>query len=249
MIFQNFNKGGTERVNYGLYEYPPGADIIFDFGNPACTSAFNTSRIVYNVGLANITGSLTYFSNPSATYPVLSTGGGTAGGNMAVQDLGGSLYNQMTWSFQSTENQTSVVVYALNGTIPVSGLGWSPYVPSADSIQFRVADAYVYSYIDVPSGDPPTFTAPIDNTVSNGRNGWNVVSVIANGSTNHQYWENGIIELTDSTNITRTTTAAQTNYFGHRSNLKYIAFLQYPRILSSKEMRQINKVFSQRFFT
>jgi hypothetical protein len=247
MIFQNFNKGGTERVNYGLYEYPPGADLIFDFGNPACTSAFNTSRIVYNVGLANVTGSLQGFG---VGYPVLNTGAGSAGGNMAVTTSGGGGYNQMTWSFQSTENQTSVVVSAKNPAATFgAGLGWSPYVPSVDSIQLKVADAYFYSYIDVPGGDPPTFTVAINNNVNNGRNGWNIFGTIANDSTNHQYWENGVLKETDATNITRTTTAAQANYFGHRAGLKYLAFLQYPRILSPKEMRQINKVFSQRFFT
>ena len=245
MIFQSFIKGGTERINYGLYEYPPGADIIFDFGNPACTSAFNTSRIVYNVGSANITGSLTSYNNPPITYPVLNTGAGTSGGNMAVKYVTGVGGNELSWSWQSTENQTSIVVYAPNGSAVTGELDLSPYNPSVDSIQFATRRDNVTTTID----GTDLFFNNINTSGSNGRNSWNVIAATANGSTNHQYWENGVITFIDTTNITRTTTANQSNLLGHRSNLKYIAYLQYPYILNAKQMRQVNKVFSQRFFT
>lgn len=245
MIFQSFVKGGTERVNYGYYEYPPNADIIFDFGNPACTSAFNSSRIVYNIGTQNITGSLTSFNNPSPTYPILNTGVGTSGGNMAVRYINGVGGNELSWSYLSTENQSSIVIYAPNGSEVTGELDFSPYNPSSYSIQFNTTRNNVTTTIDGNA----LFFNNINTSGSNGRNTWNVIASSANGSTNHQYWENGILTLTDSTNITRTTTTNQSNLLGHRSNLRYMAFLQYPRILSPKEMRQVYKVFSQRFFT
>lgn len=244
MIFQSFIKGGTERVNYGYFEYPTGADIIFDFGNPICTSAFNSSRIVYNVGVQNITGSLTSFNNPGPIYPILNTGGGTAGGNMSVQYINGVGGNELSWSYATTENQTSIVVYAPNGGAVTGELDLSPYNPGASSIQFSTQRATVVTTID----GVDAFISSIDTSGSNGRNTWNMVAAVANGTNLRQYWENGVIEQIDTGSIARTTTGNQSNLLGHRSNLKYIAFLQYPRILTGREMRQVYKVFSQRFF-
>jgi len=246
MILQSFIKGGTERIAYGYYEYPGGADIIFDFGNPTCTSEFVSNNRVYNVGSANITGSLIPYNNPGPIYPTLNTGAGASGGNMAVRYVTGITGgNHLEWSWPSTENQTSVVIYAPNGSAVSGEDDYSPRNTGADSIQFETQRTIVYTRID----GNIIFTSNIDTSVGNGRNSWNQVAVTADGSTGHFYYQN-LVQSGESntTNIPRTTTANQTNQLGWEANLKYIAFLQYPRILNPVEIRQIYRVFSQRFF-
>jgi len=76
-----------------------------------------------------------------------------------------------------------------------------------------------------------------------------MISVNADSSTTHNLYINQTLSATNTNNITRTTSGTQTTKFGVSSNMRIMAFLQYPKILTPKEIRQTYKVFSQRFFT
>lgn len=243
MIFQNFNKGGTERVNYGLYEYVPGAEIIFDFGNPTCTSEFNTSRIVYNVGSANVTGSLIPFNNPGPIYPTLSS---AQYGTMVTERIG-SIGNgsYLQWDWNNNANQTSIFIYRLNG----SSNGGSPFIANSDSSIKVLGDtSNVVTYFDTTASGTQVFNISVPTSAGNGRNGYNMIVTQANNSNLQNYWQNTTLVATASNSITRQTSAAQTNYFGFQSNFGYLGFLQYPFVLTPKQIRQTYKCFDQRFF-
>ena len=252
MIPQQFVKGAGERVFFGQFEYVSGADLIYDFGNPICTSAF-ASNIVYNVGSANVTGSLIPYNNPGPFYPTLTT---DAGGVMITRALAG-LSNYLQWDWKSTENQTSITIFALNGT---QLNPWSSYIPQAagaSSIKNNVYGNTVntgsatlnVNIYDSSNSANDIFTNALNVDVSNTRNGYNMLSVEANNSTSHNLYINPTLIATDTTSITRTTSATQTTNFGVDSNMRIMAFLQYPFILTPKQIRQTYKVFSQRFFT
>lgn len=246
MIFQNFNKGGTERVNFGLYEYVPGAELIFDFGNPTCTSAFNSSHIVYNVGSANVTGSLIPFNNPAPLYPVLAS---AQYGTMVTSYISGiSNGSYLQWDWNNNANQTSIFIYRLNGT-QVGGANGSPYIADSDSsIKVLGNTSNVVTYFNTGGTGTQVFNQSVTTDTSNGRNGYNMIVSQANNANAQYYWQNTTLVAQSATSITRQTSAAQTNYFGFQSNLGYLGYLQYPFILTPKQIRQTYKVFSQRFF-
>jgi hypothetical protein len=246
MIPQPFIKGAGERVYFGPYEYVGGADLIFDFGNPLCTSAFNSSRIVYNVGSANVTGSLIPYFNPGLFYPTLST---DQGGTMVTRYIeSGTLTNYLTWDWKSTENQSQIYIYRLNGgQAPGSpGLPANAGNNSISSISYSSADIRIR---DSSGGNTGVFSEILDTSDSNGRNGYNMVGVTANNSNSQILYINQSTIINASNSITRTTSGTQTFNYGIQTNLKHIAFLQYPKILTPKEIRQTYKVFAQRFFT
>jgi hypothetical protein len=251
MIPQPFVKGAGERVFFGPYEYPDGADLIFDFGNPICTSAFG-SNIVYNVGSANVTGSLIPYNNPGPIYPTLSA---AAGGVMITQEFAfGS--NYLEWDWKSTENQTNVFIFALNGA---QLNPWSSFLPQeagASSIRANVYGNTVITgsaSLDVRFRNSSNqandiFSTTLNVDISNTRNGYNMIGITANNSTSHNLYINPSLVATDATNITRTTSGTQNTDFGVSSNMRIMSFLQYPKVLTPKEIRQIYKVFSRRFF-
>lgn len=253
MIPQPFVKGAGERVFFGPYEYPSGADLIFDFGNPLCTSAFNSSRIVYNVGSANVTGSLIPYNNPGPFYPTLST---DAGGVMITRAIAfGS--NYLEWDYSSSVDQTSVTIFALNGN---QLNPWTSYIPDAagnSSIEFNVygntsntasatLDVNLYNTSNVLS---TPFSLAINVDVSNGRNGYNLIATSANSNTSHNLYVNQTTSSIDTSSISRATESNSDARLGLTSNMRIMAHLQYPKILTPKQIRQIYRVFSVRFFT
>ena len=250
MIFQSFNKGGTERVNFNQYEYVGGADIIFDFGNPTCTSEFTSNRRVFNVGNLNVTGSLISYNNPGPIYPTLET---TAGGTMVTdygEIIGSGSY--LEWSGTTTEDVTIIVCSALQGTQTLTGAKATPNVIGKNNIEIQVLDNSAIVNITPDNGiQSNLFTDNSYNTsISNGRNGFNMISVTSNGSSFHQMYENGVLIFDDMISVfDKPTSATQTFQLGLQSNLEIQCYLQYPRILTAKEIRQTYKVFSQRFFT
>jgi hypothetical protein len=246
MIFQNFVKGGTERVNYGLYEYVPGAEIIFDFGNPACTYEFNSAAKVYNVGSANITGSLIPYNNPGPIYPVLSSAQyGTMVTRYIPEGVGG---NYLQWDWNNNANQTSIFIYRLNGG-QVGGLSASPYIADSDSsIKVTGNTTNFVDFYDTGGTSQLQMANNVPTDTSNGRNGYNMIVSQANNSNLQNYWQNTTLVQSSATAIARQTSASQTNQFGFQANLGYLGFLQYPFILTPKQIRQTYKVFSQRFF-
>ena len=246
MIFQNFIKGGTERVNYGLYEYVPGAEIIFDFGNPTCTSAFNSSHIVYNVGSGNVTGSLQAFNNPAPLYPVLAS---AQYGTMVTSYISGiGNGNYLQWDWNNNANQTSIFIYRLNAA-QVGGANGSPYIADSDSsIKVLGNTSNIVTFYNTAGTNGGGFSNGVTTDTSNGRNGYNMIVSQANNSNAQYYWQNTTLVSQSATSIARQTSAAQTNYFGLQSNIGYLGFLQYPFILTPKQIRQTYKVFSQRFF-
>ena len=245
MIFQSFVKGGTERVNYGLYEYVPGAELIFDFGNPTCTSAFNSSHIVYNVGSANVTGSLIPFNNPSPTYPTLVS---TQYGTMVTLNVEGVGSNYLQWNWNNNANQTSIFIYRLNGG-QVAGANGSPYIADSDSsIKVTGNTSNQVTFYNSAGSSGGTFSNGVVTSTGNGRNGYNMIVSQANNSNKQYYWQNTTLISYSETAIARQTSANQTNQFGLQSNFGYLGFLQYPFVLTPKQIRQTYKVFSQRFF-
>ncbi len=252
MIPQPFVKGSGERVFFGPYEYPSGADLVFDFGNPICTSAFG-SNIVYNAASQNVTGSLIPYNNPGPIYPTLST---SQGGVMVTRAIAfGSNYLQ--WNWKSTEEQTSIFIFSLNGTQLNPWSSLLPQEAGANSIRANVYGNTIVTgsasldirYYNSSNAANDIFSTTLNVDVSNTRNGYNMVTSTANASTSHNLYVNQTLNATDSTNITRTTSGTQTTNFGVSSNMRIMAFLQYPKILTPKEIRQVYKVFSPRFYT
>jgi hypothetical protein len=251
MIFQNFNKGGTERVYFGQFEYPAGADLIFDFGNPLSysnTNAHSASNAATGSPAANVTASFVSYNNPGVIWPTYSS---TNGGTMLfsyVQAIGS---NYMQWDWKSTANQTNVVVYKPNGT-QIDGEGLFPGAAGANSIELKINNRYQQLHVDYynssNSGYLDVFTPTLNTGSLNGQNGFNVMTLTADSGSNHNLYINANSSSFDSTLITRTTSGTQTTQFGVNSNSRIMAFLQYPRILKPAEIRQIYKVFSQRFF-
>ena len=251
MIPQPFIKGAGERVFFGPYEYPDGADLIFDFGNPICTSAFG-SNIVYNAATQNVTGSLIPYNNPGPIYPTLST---AQGGVMVTRAIAfGS--NFLEWNWKSTENQTTIYIFSLNGTQLNPWNSKLPQAAGASSIATSVYGNTVVTGsatldVDIYNSSNTIntiFSTTLNVDVSNNRNGYNMIGVTANASTSHNLYINPSLIATDTTNITRTTSGTQNTDFGVSSNMRIMAYLQYPKILTPKEIRQVYKVFSQRFF-
>ena len=241
--------GGSRRINFGPFEYPAGADIIFDFGNPNCTVGWGSHK-VYNVGSQNITGSLVAFNNPSPVYPVLNSGAGSSGGSMAVQYITGiNQGSYLTWDYISTANQTSVVIYAPNGSQVSGEQDYSPLAGTGTSYIEMKTTRSNYAISIGGNGIQSNFTNVIDTSAGNGRNTWNMIGATAN-STNQQYaYINDANPSGANVSLNRTNDSTQTYTFGSRSNLRYMAYLQYPKVLTKNQMYQIYKVFSQRFFT
>ena len=257
MIPQPFVKGGGERVFFGRYEYVQGADLIFDFGNTTCTSAFTSSNIVYNVGSANVTGSLIPFYNPGPVYPTLSaTNGGVMITAMSVFNS-----NYLQWDWKSTEKQTTIYLFALNGVQEDPYTSNLPYLAGASSIASTIngggldSAASTSLLVQIYNSSNTAFYPLPDNiksatlsvSGSNGRNGYNMVSIEANESTSQNLYINQTLTVTGSTSITRTTSGTQTTQFANSSNMKIMAFLQYPFILTPRQIRQTYKVFAQSF--
>jgi len=262
MIFQPFIKGGTERINYGRYEYPSGADIIFDFGNPACTTEFTSNRRVYNVGTANITGSLIPYYNPGPFYPTLTT---EYGGAADFRTLSAGS-NYLTWDWKSTQNQTNILIHQIPSGSATRQTLYYPALPTTNAqnyieLEFAVNNnidpiGRLFVYIANSSGTPTLAfnQVQIDTTFVNGRDGWNVIAITSNGNDNHGLYLNETTSSFNTSTITRVDSGTQTtNLAIAKAPINFnavgrvMAFLQYPRVLSPKELRQIYKVFSQSF--
>ena len=256
MIPQPFIKGAGERVFFGPYEYPSGADLVFDFGNPLCTSAWG-SNIVYNVGSANVTASLVSYNNPGPFYPTLTT---DYGGTATFKQQSGTSGSYMQWDWKSTEQQTNVFVYQPSGSASTGQLGY-PRAAGANSLYttIDVLSQTVYTGLYNSSNvqyDSLFGTPVLDTGSSNGRNGWNTLVFSADGSNSHYQYINLATSSFDNTTITRVTSGTQTTRFpqptstySFNAGSRIMAFLQYPKILTPKEIRQINRLFAQRFFT
>jgi hypothetical protein len=247
MIFQSFNKGVNDRVNYGLYEYVPGADIIFDFGNIGSSiSASAPNYKVYNVASQNVTGSLIPYNNPGPFYPTYS---GSSYGVMNFASVAG-LNNYMQYTWKSTETQTNIFCLQTpspdgESQYPNSGAGANSIyakLNGTNNLFIGLFDSANIQYDDIFNGET------IDKAASNGRNGWNMITVTANGSNAHELYLNETLIATDNTTITRVTSGLQTFNFSTNSNNPIMVFMQYPMILTKKQIKQNYKVFSQRFF-
>lgn len=247
MIFQSFNKGGTDRNNFGLYEYVSGADIIFDFGNPISTGSVGSPNYkVYNVASQNVTGSLIPFNNPGPFYPTFS---GSSYGVMVFESVAG-LDNYMQYTWKSTQEQTNIFCLQSpspdgESQYPNSGAGANSVYVKLNTTNFLIVGMYDSSntqFDDIFSG------ITIDKTTGNGRNGWNMITVTSNGSNIHQLYINETLTATSNTTINRVTSASQTFDFSTNSNNPIMTFMQYPKVLTQKQIRQNYKVFNQRFF-
>jgi hypothetical protein len=261
MIPQPFVKGAGERVFFGQYEYVAGADIIYDFGNPICTSAFNTSRIVYNVGNQNVTASLIEYNNPGPFYPTLTT---EYGGTVLFKRQSGAGTNRMQWNWKSTEQETSIFIYRPNDPSGNSGeMGF----PGIGAVSGTANSLYVNlnPFNNLYAGAYNSSNTQFDNLFAGttlqtgsvaGRNDWNTITYTSNGASLSNLYLNQSAPIIDTTTITRVTSDTQTFNFpfisgntGTNFTSRIMAFLQYPFILTPKQIRQTYKVFAQRFFT
>jgi len=244
MIPQPFVKGSSERVFFGQFEYPQGADLIFDFGNPLCTSAFG-SNIVYSVGSANVTGSLIPYNNPGPIYPTLST----AQGGVMITTALASLENYMQWDYSSSINQTSITVFALNGTQLSTYNSLIPSVATtgASSIQFKVSGNNIITGSATLDASYVTTQPTLNVDVSNSRNGYNLIAEVSNNTTGQILYVNNT-SIVDTNVETRSNEQSNGVKLGFVANMRIMAYLQYPKILTPKEIRQVNKVFSRRYF-
>jgi hypothetical protein len=247
MIFQSFNKGGTDRNNFGLHEYVAGADIIFDFGNIVSSiSASAPNYKVYNVASQNVTGSLIPYNNPGPFYPTYS---GSSYGVMNFKSVGG-LNNYMRYQWKSTQEQTNI--FCLQTPSPDGESQYPNEAAGANSIYVKINtfnNVFVGMYDSANTQYDDIFGAPtINKAASNGRNGWNMITVTSNGSNVHQLYINETLTATSNVTINRVTSGAQTFNFSTKSNNPIMSFLQYPKILTPKQIRQTYKVFNQRFF-
>jgi hypothetical protein len=260
MIFQNFIKGGTERVFFGRYEYPAGADIIFDFGNPTCTSAWG-SNIVYNVGSVNVTGSLIPYNNPGPFYPTLTT---DYGGTVVFKRQAGAGTNYVQWDWKSTEQQTSIFIYrpedvSLNsGEMGFPGVGAVSTTANSLYVNLNATNnlyAGAYDSSNTQFDDLFAGTTLVTGSTA-ARNDWNTITYTSNGASVSNLYLNQSTPITNTTTITRVTSGTQTFKFPFRSGYttdnfssRIMAYLQYPKILTAKQIRQVYKVFAQSFST
>ncbi len=258
MIPQPFVKGAGERVFFGQFEYPTGADLIFDFGNPLSNAPLvSGSYYVNNAATtspaAAVTASLIPYNNPGPIYPTYET---TNGGTLITRAIAGNS-NYLQWNWKSTAEQTNVFIFKLNGT---QLNPWSSFLPQeagASSIRANIygnttvtgsasLDVRYYNTSNVGSD---IFSTTLNVDANNTRNGYNLVGIGANASTYHALVINQTTPSVNTTSIGRSTSGTQTTNFGVSSNMRLMAFLQYPKILTPKEWRQIYKVFAPRFFT
>jgi hypothetical protein len=253
MIPQPFVKGAGERVFFGPFEYPSGADLIYDFGNPVSfgnTSAFSASNAATTGPAASVTASFIPYFNPGAIYPTYSSNNG----GVIITREGGAGTNYLQWDWKSTAEQTNVLVYAPNGNQSSGTNQWFPRTAGASSIELQIIYPNSRMFVNIANSsnvvtDDVFGQIQFDTGSLNGRNGWNTFIVSANESNIHNLYVNTATSSLDTTTITRTTSGTQTTQLGLTSNARIMAFLQYPKLLTPKEVRQINKVFSQRFFT
>lgn len=253
MIPQSFIKGGGERVYFGRYEYPEGASIIWDFGNPLCTTG-SASNIIYNVGSANVTGSLIPYNNPTPVYPTISA---TNGGVMITNEVAAVGSNYLEWNYSSSLEETAVTIFALNGGQLNPWTSYVPYKAGASSIEYKVYgntaitasasfDVNLYNSSNVVS---TPFSTTLNVDLTNGRNGYNLIATSADGNASHNLYINQTLAGTDTSSIGRANNVNSGAQLGLSSKMKIMAYLQYPKILTPKQIRQIYKVFAVRFFT
>ncbi len=253
MIPQPFVKGAGERVFFGPYEYPAGADLIFDFGNPVSygnTSALSASNAATTSPAASVTASFIPFFNPGPFYPTYNSGNG---GTIITLNNGAGT-NYLQWDWKSTEQQTNVLVYAPNGNQSSGANQFFPKTAGASSIEVQIIYPNNRLLVNIANSsnvktDDVFGQIQFETGSLNGRNGWNTFAVSADSSSRHVLYTNTNSSSLDTTPIVRTTSGTQTTQLGLSSNARIMAFLQYPKILTPKEIRQINKVFAQRYFT
>ncbi len=261
MIPQQFVKGAGERVFFGQFEYVSGADIIYDFGNPTCTSAFNSSRIVYNVGSVNVTGSLIPYNNPGPFYPTLEA---AYGGTVVFRRQSGAGTNYVQWDWKSTQEQTSIFIHRPNDPTGNSGEMGFPGIgavsPSANSLYvsmtpINVLYAGAYNSSNTQFDDIFGGQQLVTGSAA-GRNDWNTITYTSNGASSNNLFINQSAPIVNTTTITRVTSGTQTFKFpfisgftGNNFSSRIMAYLQYPFILTPKQIRQTYKVFAQRFST
>jgi hypothetical protein len=95
------------------------------------------------------------------------------------------------------------------------------------------------SYVDTQ----PTLNVDVSNT----RNGYNLIAETTNNTTGQILYVN-TTPIVDTNVETRNNEQSNGVKLGLTSNMRIMAYLQYPKILTPKEIRQVNKVFSQRYF-
>jgi hypothetical protein len=138
------------------------------------------------------------------------------------------------------------------GAGAVSGSANSIYV-NLNAFNNVYAGAYNSSntQFDDLFGGPVLQTGSVEN-----RNDWNQITYTSNGASVSNLYLNQSPPITNTTTITRVTSGTQTfkfpfrsGYTGNNFTSLIMAYLQYPFILTPKQIRQVYKVFAPRFYT
>jgi hypothetical protein len=253
MIPIPFGYTGNNEFRLSKYQYVEGADIIFDFGNPATTASVPTFGYASNVittGLPAVVLNLT--SQQVGGTPTLADGG--VGGVLNFP-FGGLPF--ATWNYNLTAQQTTIVFFKPDFSHETAGMpaaGNNLGANSQNALQmqtFLSGGSYIVSssIFNNAAVENKTFNAVIDTT---SYGGWTMAALSSNGSNLHQFWQNNATGSTSTTTISRDTTSRDLKTFGKmpgqnagiHGNL--IAIMQYPRQLSQREIKQTFQLFKQR---
>jgi hypothetical protein len=251
MIPQPFGNYGSSGYSLSKFQYVPGADIIFDFANPATTGS-----VALGLGYAsNVIPNgvqMTLQSQYAGGKPTL---GGAAGGSLTFLI---STLPYVTWNYHMTAAQTTLWFYKPSGNATLTS-----YPAQGNEFTVNPQDALKISAGWV-TGSFKASSTIFDNTGAafnmftntvmdtNSYSGWIMAALTTNGTNQHAFWQNNATGSFNTTSMTRATTANQTVTFGlqYPNNAgisgELVAFMQYPRQLNQREIKQTFQLFKQR---
>jgi hypothetical protein len=158
--------------------------------------------------------------------------------------------NYMQFDYSSSIDQTSITIFALNGNQLSSYNSKIPSnaTPAGSSIQFLVSGNNIVTGSATLDASNVSTQPTLNVDVSNGRNGYNLIAETSNNTTGQILYVN-TTPIVDTNVATRSNEQSNAVKLGLSSNMRIMAFLQYPFVLTPKQIRQTYKVFSQSFYS
>jgi hypothetical protein len=242
----------TSEFRLSKYQYVPGADIIFDFGNPLTTGSVPTLGYASNVISAKSSVVLNLTSQQIGGTPTIGDGG--VGGVLNFP-FGGLPYAE--WTYGLTTQQTTIVFFKPDFSHETAGMpaaGNDIGLNKQNALQmqtFLSGGSYIVSssIFSNAAVENKTFNAVMDTT---SYSGWTMAALSSNGNNLHQFWQNNATGSTSTTTIARDNSGNDPKFFGKMPNQNagihgnLIAIMQYPRQLSQREIKQTFQLFKQR---
>jgi hypothetical protein len=246
MIFQNFNRSSGQQLNYGRYDYVPGASIIFDWGNPASYNpGQGASGVTSNIGSGS-TGEPQALFFGATTDMWSSAYGGSISFNYA-----NSQYVQ--WNGTFTAAVSTVMVYKMVDSTGAAGA--IPSLKNYNGVNLVLNNTSRLAQPTIYYGSAGSSSVQLSCNVTLPNN-WCVTTFATNGTNSHiMYLDSGVTSSIDTGTYDRTlyTPVAQNIVLGRNklttnySNGNMIAYLQYPFQLTKAQVRQIYLQFRQSF--